>query len=178
MRLLYFYIASLIVGNTANGFDGSMMNGLQSLVYWQTYFNHPTGSTLGLFGCIMSVGSLVGLIFLPYGLDKWGRKAGIIFGSIFLLLGVGLQAGATSFGMFIAGRFLVGFGDVIVVTTALLLIAEIAPVQDRAILVTLCAVAYGSGSFIAAWVTYGTLQIQASILVKRYQPKFANMFAG
>jgi MFS family permease len=104
---------------------------------------------LGLFGYIASVGSLVGLIFLPYGLDRWGRKSGIIFGSLILLLGVGLQAGSTSFGMFIAARFLVGFGDVIVITTAPLLIAEITPVQDRAILVTLCATAHGSGSFIS-----------------------------
>lgn len=48
MRILYFYIFALIATNTNSGFNSSMMNGLQSLVYWQEYFNHPTGSILGM----------------------------------------------------------------------------------------------------------------------------------
>ena len=44
LRLLYFYIVILILTNTANGFDGSMMNGLQSLSYWQDYFGVPRGA--------------------------------------------------------------------------------------------------------------------------------------
>ncbi|KAF4625111.1 hypothetical protein G7Y89_g13055 [Cudoniella acicularis] len=162
LRILYFYILALIVTNTANGFDGSMMNGLQSLTYWQDYFGHPTGSKLGLFNCIMSVGSLVGLPLLPSLLDRYGRKSGIVVGSILMLVGIALQSGAVNFSMFIAARFLIGVGDVAAVTTAPLLIAEIAHVQDRAVLVTLCAISYYSGAFIAAWSTYGTLKINVS----------------
>jgi MFS family permease len=62
--------------------------------------------------------------------------------------------------MFIVARFLIGFGDVIVITTAPLLIAEISRPQDRAVLVTMAAVAYYLGAFIAAWATYSTLKIQ------------------
>ena len=40
-----------------------MLNGLQILPVWQNYFNHPTGSILGLFGSIYSIGSLAGLPF-------------------------------------------------------------------------------------------------------------------
>lgn len=40
-----------------------MLNGLQILDVWQDYFNHPTGSILGLFGSIYSIGSLAGLPF-------------------------------------------------------------------------------------------------------------------
>ncbi|KAH8883237.1 putative hexose transporter [Thozetella sp. PMI_491] len=161
MRILYFYIAILIATNTANGFDNSMMNGLQALSYWQPYFDHPTGSILGLFNCVMSVGALCGLLFLPYLMDNWGRKPSIILGSCFMLLGIGLQTGATSFGMFVAARLILGLGDIIVICTAPLLIAEISPAQDRAILVTLAGATYHSGAFIAAWTTYGTLQIQS-----------------
>jgi hypothetical protein len=67
MRKLYFLLVVMIMTNTvrcislslgnyyqliqgqANGFDGSMMNGLQGLTYWQEYFNYPKGSILGLF---------------------------------------------------------------------------------------------------------------------------------
>jgi MFS family permease len=61
--------------------------------------------------------------------------------------------------MFVAARLILGLGDIIVICTAPLLIAEIAPAQDRAILVTLAGATYHSGAFIAAWTTYGTLQI-------------------
>lgn len=110
----------------------------------------------------MSVGALIGLTILPYIMDNWGRKPSLIFGSLFMLLGVALQSGSINFGMFVAARLILGFGDIIVICTAPLLIAEIAPPQDRAILVTLAGSMYQSGAFIAAWVTYGTLKIEVS----------------
>lgn len=138
------------------------MNGLQTLSYWRNYFHHPKGSTLGLFNASMSLGSTLGLFFVPYTVDRFGRKTGITTGCLIMLVAVGLQSGAQNFGMFIAARLLLGFGDNIVLGSAPLLIAEIAHPQDRAILVTLSAASYHSGAFIASWVTYGTLQIQVS----------------
>ena len=160
MRSLYIFIVILIFTNTANGFDGSMMNGLQTLSYWQDYFKHPHGSTLGLFNSSMSLGSLIGLLPVPYLIDWAGRKVGLYVGCVIMLLAVGLQSGAQNFGMFIAARLVLGFGNTIVLGTAPLLIAEIAHPQDRAVLVTLSASSYQSGAFIASWVTFGTLQIK------------------
>lgn len=161
MRTLYIFIVILILTNTANGFDGSMMNGLQTLSYWQNYFNHPRGSILGLFNASMSLGSLIGLFIVPYLIDWAGRKIGLAIGCVIMLLAVGLQSGATNFGMFVAARIILGFGDCIVLGSAPLLIAEIAHPQDRAILVTLSGASYHSGAFIASWVTLGTLQIKS-----------------
>ncbi|KAJ5356210.1 hypothetical protein N7517_010819 [Penicillium concentricum] len=161
MRTLYIYIVILIMTNTANGFDGSMMNGLQTLSYWQEYFDHPHGSLLGLFNASMSLGSLLGLFVVPYMIDAWGRRLGCFVGCLIMLLAVGLQSGATGFGMFISARLLIGFGDCLVLGSAPLLIAEIAHPQDRAVLVTLSGASYHSGAFIASWVTLGTLKIQS-----------------
>lgn len=160
LRTLYIYIVILILSNTANGFDGSMMNGLQSLSYWQEYFDYPKGAILGLFNASMSLGSLIGLFVTPYLIDGYGRRAGVAVGCVVMLLAVGLQSGAQNFGMFVAARMILGFGDSIVLGSAPLLIAEIAHPQDRAVLVTLNGASYHSGAFIASWVTYGTLQIQ------------------
>jgi MFS family permease len=71
------------------------VNGLQSLQYWRDYFDDPQGSTLSVFTSIMTLGSLGALPFIPPICDKWGRKMGIYIGSVLVLLGVGLQAGAT-----------------------------------------------------------------------------------
>lgn len=163
MRILYFYIFVLILTNTANGFDGSMMNGLQSLTYWQDYFGSPRGAVLGFFVSSMSLGSLLALFITPYIIDWRGRRLGLVIGSVIMLTAVGLQTGARNFGMFVAARVLLGFGDAIVLGSAPLLIAEIAHPQDRAVLVTLSGASYHSGAFIASWTTYGTLQIQVCI---------------
>lgn len=40
-----------------------MMNGLQMVPAWQDFFNHPSGSILGLFNAIMGIGSICGLPF-------------------------------------------------------------------------------------------------------------------
>lgn len=110
----------------------------------------------------MSAGALSGLIPMPFILDRLGRKPCLVIGAFFMLLGIALQSAAVNFAMFIAARWILGFGDILVICTAPLLIAEIAPVQDRAILVTIAGANYQSGAFIAAWTTYGTLQIKVS----------------
>jgi MFS family permease len=136
-----------------------MMNGLQTLSYWQEYFDFPSGSILGFYNASMSLGSLIGLPICPFIVDRFGRKMGILIGSVFLLIGVALQGGANGFGMFVGGRLLLGFGMCITLSSAPLLIAELSHPQDRAILSTYMGCTYHSGAFIAAWTTYGTLQI-------------------
>lgn len=37
-----------LISSYATGFDGSMMNGLQSLETWKAYFNNPGASDLAL----------------------------------------------------------------------------------------------------------------------------------
>ena len=44
-------LPSLITSST-NGFDGSLMNSLQSMKRWQTFFGTPEGPTLGLLNAI------------------------------------------------------------------------------------------------------------------------------
>ena len=59
----------LITSSTA-GYDGSMMNGLQSLPQWNEYFNNPKGGQLGLFNAIQ-----VGILFLSDGRSVLTRIA-------------------------------------------------------------------------------------------------------
>jgi hypothetical protein len=59
--VLNAWIVLLLITSSTNGFDGSMMNGLQSLTQWKDYFNNPTGGKLGLFNAIQ-VSRLVALV--------------------------------------------------------------------------------------------------------------------
>ncbi|CCG82767.1 Sugar transporter [Taphrina deformans PYCC 5710] len=162
LRKLYFFLSVCLITSATNGFDGSMMNGLQSLVYWQDFFNHPEGSTLGLFNAIQSIGAIVALPITPYIADGLGRKTGIIGGSILMLIGVAVQTAAQNFGMFIAARFLVGFGISIAQGTAPLLITELAHPQHRARITSLYNTGYYVGAIIAAATTLGAFQIPSN----------------
>jgi MFS family permease len=58
-----------------------MMNGLQSLPQWQSAFNHPGSSMLGLLNAIQNIGALVALPFAPYLSDGMGRRPSVILGA-------------------------------------------------------------------------------------------------
>jgi hypothetical protein len=105
---LNFSILSIVFFSAANGYDGSMMNGLQSLDQWQTFMNYPTGAWLGFINAAPSLGA-----FFVYSIAAWiyshyWRKWGIALGYFWLLLGVGIQTGITSPAMFVICRLFVG----------------------------------------------------------------------
>lgn len=78
MRTFYFYIVVPILTDTAKGFDGSMMNCLQGLTYWQDYFGHPRGAILGFFNSSMSLGSLLALLSRRSLLTGGGGRSSLL----------------------------------------------------------------------------------------------------
>ena len=123
----------------------------------------------------MSVGSIVALPITPYIADIAGRRAGVITGCLIMILGVILQSVGVNISMFIAARFLIGFGVCFVSKVykrskltpkfqvaiahgaAPLLIAELCHPQHRAIFTTIYNSTWYFGSIVAAWLTYGKL---------------------
>jgi MFS family permease len=118
-------------------------------------FNNPNAPTRGLLNAIMSVGSILALPVTPYIADIAGRRAGIITGCLIMITGVILQSVGINIHMFIAARFLIGFGVAIAHGSAPLLIAELVHPQHRAIFTTIYNSTWYFGSIIAAWLTYG-----------------------
>jgi sugar porter (SP) family MFS transporter len=162
LRKLYAISLILIISQATNGFDGSMMNGLQSLVYWQNYFSHPDGPHLGLLNAIQSVGAVVAIPTVPYFSDGIGRKYTIIIGCILMFIGIALQSAAVNIGMFIAARFMIGFGVSYSTQASPLLIAELAHPQHRIVITSIYGTTYYLGSIIASWTTFGTLKIPSN----------------
>jgi MFS family permease len=157
-----------------NGFDGSMMNNLQTLPVWKSYFKNPGGSTLGLFNAIQvsglrnhlgqnthtqSIGSLAGLPFAPYLNDFLGRRWTIFIGASIMIVGVAMQTAAQNIGMFIGCRFLIGFGLSFAILAAPTLLTELAFPTHRAPLTSFFNASWYVGSIVAAWSTYGTFHI-------------------
>jgi sugar porter (SP) family MFS transporter len=159
---LYALCVVLILTSVTTGFDATMMNGLQALSYWKNYFKQPNASTLGLLNCIPSVGGIIAALGVPFFADNIGRKFTLVVGLGITSLGIALQTASVNTGMFIGGRFLIGFGSSTASLVAPFLIADICHPQHRAVMTTLYnTFFYVVGSIIAAWATYGALTIQS-----------------
>ena len=125
LRHLYLMMPILFLGSTINGYDGSLLNGLQTMEQWRSYFGYPSGAQLGLFTAIQNVGAVCALPFSSYLADLFGRRIGVEVGIIMVFVGVVVQSvPSVNDGMFIGGRFLVGFGSNLSQGSAPLLIME------------------------------------------------------
>lgn len=158
--LLHAWIALLLITASTNGYDGSMMNGLQSLDQWQRYFNFPSDSQLGLLNAIQNIGALAAYPFAPYLSDGIGRKKAIIVGAFIMCAATAVQTAAQSVGMFIGARFLIGFGLTFAANAAPLLVTEISYPTYRAPLTSTYNSLWYSGAIIAAWTTFGTFRVK------------------
>ncbi|KAF8331378.1 general substrate transporter [Cantharellus anzutake] len=179
LLVLNFLLFLPLISTYVNGFDGSLMNGLQSVALWEDFFHHPHGSTLGLFNAIQNVcpskksqilgdltttfciqiGSIWGIPFAPYVADTFGRKTAMLFGALIVVGGAGLQTASQNAGMFIGARAMIGFGTCFVQLAAPLLITELAYPSHRPALSALFNTMWFSGSIVAAWGTFGSFRI-------------------
>ncbi|KAK3661081.1 hypothetical protein LTR10_001720 [Elasticomyces elasticus] len=161
LRRLYGWLVVVLMVQATNGFDGSLMNGLQALTYWQKYFDYPTGAQLGIFNGTQGLGSVFSVTFLWWLVEKIGRRYTIMIGAVIIIFGVFLQSFATSLAMFASARAIIGMGLSFEYTAAPMLVTEVAHPAHRAQLSTLLNTLYNFGATIAAWVTLGTLTIQS-----------------
>lgn len=159
LRLLHFGIFLVTLSSTNNGYDGSMLNGLQSLPRWHDKMGDPTGYVLGHLSNGTIYGSLVSVLFAPYICDKWGRRAGIVIGQGINLVGSILQGLSTNYGFFLASRIILGLGTGISTVASPTLVSEVSYPSLRGPSTAFYNTCWYLGAVIAAWVTYGTRNI-------------------
>ena len=101
---LNLLLLGALVTDVTNGYDNSLLNGLQLLDSWQNYFGHPESAWLGLISTANRLGALVAVPFISPLLTRLGRRWPIAIGSSLILVGVAIQGAAQSPAMFIVGR--------------------------------------------------------------------------
>ncbi|KAG7097495.1 hypothetical protein E1B28_004837 [Marasmius oreades] len=157
LRMLYLILIPTCIGvEMTSGFDSSMMNGLQTVKSFDSFFHSPRSTLLGLMSAIYSLGAIVVLPFVPWVSDHWGRRWAIIVGSMLMVIGAAIQAAAVNFAMFVCGRLVLGFGIPFAIVAASSLIGELSHPKERAILGSLFNSCYFVGSIVAAGITLGT----------------------
>ncbi|KAJ3559384.1 hypothetical protein NM688_g380 [Phlebia brevispora] len=137
---LHAWIVLLLITSSTNGYDGSLMNSFQSLTLWNSYFGNPHGA----------------YPFAPYLSDGIGRRITIWIGATIMLCAVAIQSAAQNINMFIAARFLIGFGVTFAANAAPMLVTELSYPLYRAQLTALYNSLWYSGNIVASWTTFGT----------------------
>ena len=154
--LLNFGMIIPYLSSTTNGYDGSMLNGLQSMSQWQDFFGSPTGTRLGSLSNGVIFGQILAFPIAPWLCDHTGRRFPIFFGSLLLVVGSVLQCAAQNYAMFLVSRMVIGFGGLIAVEASPMLVSELAFPTHRPVLVGYYNNLWYLGALLAAWVTYGT----------------------
>lgn len=125
-------------------------------------FDNPSGDRLGLLNAMYSLGALMSIPFIPTVSQYLGRRWTIVAASLVMTLGAGMQAGARNVDMFLASRWVLGFGIPFAIVNASALIGELAYAKERPIMTSLFNASWFVGAIVAAGVTYGTFQMEST----------------
>ncbi|KAI1052499.1 hypothetical protein LB507_007495 [Fusarium sp. FIESC RH6] len=155
---LYAIVIFVTLNNCGNGFDGTVMSSVNAMDPFHAFFGtEMQGASIGAVFALYSVGNILGCLVAAPASDFFGRRYGMIAGSVFVIIGTVIQAAAQNIGMFMAGRLFLGFGCTIAVTAATIYLVEISYPSWRGTLTGLYNVfGWYIGSLTSTWTSYGT----------------------
>lgn len=152
LNLLLF---GALLTQITNGYDGGMINNMQSIDQWQTYFDHPTGGRLGTMSNGLTIGTLCAVPFMSVLSENFGRRFPVLVGTFIAIVGAIIQGTAKNFSMFMGARILLGFGTGLSTAAAEIYLTECAYPTQRPTFVGMLQAGYPMGSFLGALITWG-----------------------
>jgi MFS family permease len=115
-----------------------MFNSLLEIPLFKEFFSvADEGIWAGIVTSMYQIGSVVAIPFIGPAIDTFGRKMGMVIGSVFIVVGTVIQ-GTTisnaSVGQFMGGRFLLGFGVAIVASAGPMYVVEVSHPAFRSVM--------------------------------------------
>lgn len=170
MLKLYFFLGIAFLNSVTNGFDASLMGGINNMQHYHSYFKlSKTGSETGLIFSVFVIGNICGSFFCGPLSDLWGRRWGMFHGAVILIAGACIQGFAHSGpngndrSMFMVGRFLTGFGIATCQTAGPSYVVEMSHPAWRGVLTGLYNCQYFVGGITATWTMWRTSMIPSDI---------------
>ncbi|RDW74860.1 hypothetical protein BP6252_06002 [Coleophoma cylindrospora] len=147
------------LGSMSYGYAASVISITLGQPSFSDYFNLATaknGTDLeATMNGLFQAGGVVGVLFLPFFADKYGRKMAIAWSAILLIFSGAFLGGSVNIGEFIFFRFISGAGAFSILAAVPIWMNEVVPARLRGGLVTLHAVLLVTGYASAAWVGVG-----------------------
>ncbi|KAJ7482236.1 hexose transporter [Mycena galericulata] len=158
LRALYIVLLPACVAATmTSAFDTNLMDVLQATSSWKT-----CAGRLGLMTAMYSLGGIFSLPIVPVIVDGRGRRAAMIIGGIIMFVGGILQGASQNLPMFVAARFILGFGTHFAILGSASLIGELAHPKERVVITSLFSGFLSIGSVIVAAISLGTNSMQSN----------------
>ncbi|KAH7139923.1 general substrate transporter [Dactylonectria estremocensis] len=151
-----------LLSSTTLGYDGSMMNGLQTLPQWRGFFGNPEGALLGFMNAVYPLGKVVGMVVVTYVSDRWGRKLPLFIGLVSCVGFAIMQGLSQNLTTFVTARVLLGFATSFISQPSPILITEVAYPTHRGKITALYNTFYYFGAIFAAWSTFGTFKMPST----------------
>lgn len=148
-------------GMVLNGYDGTIISGLQAFDSWQSDLGYPNGVKLGLLNASGYFAGFLAGPLITWIDETWGRKWGIRFYGVTLLTGsvIGCIAGVpgvNGYALFVTGRAIIGFGLTSFLLTSLCLVQEITHPRNRVAIAHSWDSYWILGNVMANWTVFGT----------------------
>ncbi|POR36715.1 Lactose permease [Tolypocladium paradoxum] len=114
---------------------------------WKAFFpEYADANKLGILINMYNIGSIISYFISPYLADILGRKPTIMIGCATMIGGACITAICASYGMYIGGRFVLGFGNSLSQICSPMLLTEICHPQHRGPLTTVYNCLWNLGS--------------------------------
>lgn len=111
MIMLYAVLCIPYLCGCLNGYDGSLMGGLNAMESYMKYFHKEVvDDSTGIIFAMYNIGSVAAVFFTGPVNDYFGRRWGMFTGALIIIIGTCIQAPSKTEGQFLAGRFVLGFG--------------------------------------------------------------------
>ncbi|CAL5867582.1 uncharacterized protein PFLUO_LOCUS1801 [Penicillium psychrofluorescens] len=145
------------LGSFLFGYDSGVISSSISQDAFLRQFGSPGLSDAITGGLISSYtgGAIGGSVLAPYISDFYGRRMVLFVGGLLAGFGAGLQGGAVTLAMLIAGRFIAGFAIGLMSATIPVYCSEVAPPRIRGLLASMQQWMIGLGIMVAQWTGYG-----------------------
>ncbi|KAJ6482914.1 general substrate transporter [Mycena vitilis] len=163
LRYLYLVLLPACIGaEMTSAFDTNLLDVLQATNSWKIFYHRPGASQIGIITAMYSLGAIFSLPFVPRVVDRRGRRVSIILGCSLMLVGAVLQGAAQNLHMFIAARFVLGFGVPFSIVGSASLIAELSYPKERPVMTSLFIGFYGVGSILIASIALRTCNLRSN----------------
>ncbi|KAL2840060.1 general substrate transporter [Aspergillus pseudoustus] len=162
LRRLNLGVALMFTSAAANGYDGSLMNGLLALPRFLKNLGDINSNIEGLIIAGVSLGGTPSFVPASYFADAFGRKKCVGLGSAIMVCASIIQAATSGPWAFFGTRLMMGVGLGFAQTAAPTLTTEIAHPRQRGTVTAIFQCTWFCGAVLSAIITLGTLYLNSS----------------
>ncbi|KAL3455810.1 general substrate transporter [Aspergillus heterothallicus] len=155
-RKILFYSLCCCIGSMLWGFDVGVNTITMALPAFKMVFGYEYQGELlidakwnALWTAMTSIGMIFGGVVCGTLSDLWGRRAGMLAGSILSIVGVAVQYISQSAGALLAGKIINGFAMGFFLSTGPIYVSEIAPTKIRSALIATTSFFISAGQMTA-----------------------------